>query len=156
MNDMKKGKIIFNKNVKVIGESAFEGLSTLTSITIPKSIKTIENNAFKDCENLEEMKYNGTVEGWTQIVINSGWKGSENIDFVICSNGNYDYYLVYKVSKMEGDFSDNLKEYLTNNPKFVKRQEPKATGVETKSTTVTKEDGVTAILKAKHPELFED
>ena len=97
MNDMKKGKIIFNKNVKVIGESAFEGLSTLTSITIPKSIKTIENNAFKDCENLEEMKYNGTVEGWTQIVINSGWKGSENIDFVICSNGNYDYYLVYKV-----------------------------------------------------------
>ena len=57
---------------------------------------------------------------------------------------------------MEVDFSDNLQEYLANNPKYVKRQETKATGVETKSSSVAKEDGVTAILKAKHPELFED
>ena len=53
---------------------------------------------------------------------------------------------------MEGDFSDNLKEYLADNPRYQKK-ETKATGVETKSSSVAKEDGVLAILKAKHPDI---
>ena len=37
---------------------------------------------------------------------------------------------------------------------WLKKQETKATGVETKPQTVPQDTGVTAILKAKHPELF--
>lgn len=65
-------------------------------------------------------------------------------------------FIVYKVSKMEGDFTENLKQYLTDNPKYTKKQEQKATGIEKKISNVAQEDGVTAILKAKHPDLFDD
>ena len=54
---------------------------------------------------------------------------------------------------MDGDFEENLKNYLTENPKFAKKQEMKATGIENKSSVVAKEDGVLAILKAKHPDI---
>ena len=65
-------------------------------------------------------------------------------------------FIVYKVSKMEGNFTDNLKQYLADNPKYTKKQETKATGVENaKSTSIAKDSGVSAILKAKHPELYE-
>ena len=36
-------------------------------------------------------------------------------------------YVVYKVSKMEGDFETNLTEFLKNNDKYVKKEEPKPT-----------------------------
>jgi len=64
-------------------------------------------------------------------------------------------YVVYKVSKMEGDFEDNLKSFLQANTKFTEKESvSKATGTTSKGTAVEEEDGVTAILKAKHPELF--
>ena len=62
-------------------------------------------------------------------------------------------FIIFKVGKMEGDFTENLKQYLADNPKYIKKQETKATGVETKATNVAKEDGVLAILKSKHPEI---
>ena len=66
---MKQGTIKFDRNVKVLGESAFEGLSTLTSITIPKSVQIIENNAFKGCSNIEKIIYKGTSDNWYNISI---------------------------------------------------------------------------------------
>ena len=30
-------------------------------------------------------------------------------------------FIVYKVGKMDGDFAENLKEYLANNPKYTKK-----------------------------------
>jgi chromosome segregation ATPase len=66
-------------------------------------------------------------------------------------------FISYKVGKMEGDFDENLTEFLTNNTKFgtSKNSAPtKATGAEPKTPSVPQESGVTAILKSKHPELF--
>lgn len=68
-------------------------------------------------------------------------------------------YVVFKVSKKEGDFEENLKEFLEENPKYIKKQdqeeeEQKATGTQVK-TINSSETGVMAILKAKHPELYE-
>ena len=64
-------------------------------------------------------------------------------------------YVVYKVSKMEGDFEDNLKSFLQANTKFTEKETvSKATGTTAKGNAVEEDDGVTAILKAKHPELF--
>ena len=66
-------------------------------------------------------------------------------------------FISYKVGKMEGDFDENLNEFLTNNTKFGANKNSttqKATGVETKTQSVPQESGVTAILKAKHPDLF--
>lgn len=68
-------------------------------------------------------------------------------------------YVLFKVSKMEGDFEDNLKEFLNNNPKYLHKEEGTNTSNEDTGVAVTKnnekaESGVTAILKEKHPELF--
>lgn len=67
-------------------------------------------------------------------------------------------YVIFKVSKMEGEFEENLAKFLKDNPKYLKQElekmEPKATGAPVKSIS-SNESGVTAILKAKHPELFE-
>ena len=124
---------------------------------IPSKEELAEYNKWKDSQKTQEDRYNdllkSTGEKDTTIttlkmeneILKSGITDPDEIEFIS-----------FKVSKMEGDFSENLKEYLANNPKFVKRQETKATGVELKTNSVAKEDGVTAILKAKHPDLFED
>ena len=53
-------------------------------------------------------------------------------------------YIQFKVSKMEGDFEENLENYLKENNKFVAKEQ-KATGVQIKGTKVEEEDGVLAI-----------
>ena len=124
---------------------------------IPSKEELTKYNEWKESQKTQEDKYNDLVKssGEKDTTISTLKMENEVLKAGITDADDIDY-IVYKVSKMDGDFSDNLKEYLTNNPKFVKRQELKATGVENKSTMVAKEDGVTAILKAKHPELFED
>lgn len=67
-------------------------------------------------------------------------------------------YVVFKVSKKEGDFEENLQEFLKENPKYLKNKETeeieqKATGTPVK-TISSKESGVMAILKAKYPEIY--
>lgn len=62
-------------------------------------------------------------------------------------------YVLFKVGKMEGEFAENLENFLKDNPKYL-GEEPKTNGVATATTSAVKEDGVTAILKAKHPELY--
>lgn len=68
-------------------------------------------------------------------------------------------YVLFKVSKMEGEFEDNLKDFLENNPKYLQKAEVTSSDNEDTGMAVTKantraENGVTAILKEKHPELF--
>ena len=66
-------------------------------------------------------------------------------------------YVMFKVGKMEGEFDENLVEFLKENPKFTAKEEKtvaSTTGVKTNGVSNT-DSGVTAILKAKHPELFD-
>ena len=49
-------------SVNSIAESAFEGCSLLTSITIPDSVTHIGVHAFNGCTSLETIQYNGTKE----------------------------------------------------------------------------------------------
>lgn len=68
-------------------------------------------------------------------------------------------YVVFKVSKMEGDFEENLGNFLKENPKYLQTNETEETpqntdGVAVNKNNNSKEDGVMAILKSKHPEAF--
>ena len=62
-------------------------------------------------------------------------------------------YVLFKVTKMEGEFEENLSKFLKDNTRFLnKTVSSKATGVETRTTSQSNEDdGVMAILKSKHP-----
>lgn len=64
-------------------------------------------------------------------------------------------YVLFKVSKMEGEFEENLTKFLKDNPKYLKQvetTEAKATGTSVKSIS-SKNDGVLGILASKHPEI---
>lgn len=123
---------------------------------IPSKEELTKYNEWKESQKTQQDKYDELVKDGAQkdttisnlkkenLVLKSGVTDSDEIEFV-----------VYKVSKMEGDFEENLKQYLIDNPKHIKKEETKATGVQSNNSSVAKESGVSAILKAKHPELFD-
>ena len=53
---------IIPDNVTRIGEYAFAGNDKVTSIIIPENVDTINIGAFSNCENLKEIRYEGTKE----------------------------------------------------------------------------------------------
>ena len=54
-----------------IGDWAFEGCTSLTSITIPGNIQTLGHNVFYGCSNLERLYYTGTADEWALVTINN-------------------------------------------------------------------------------------
>lgn len=71
-------KLYIPSNIKEIGWYAFY-LSALKSVSIPDSIKKIDGGAFYNCNDLEEIKYYGTMDQFKQIELvgnaKSGLKG---------------------------------------------------------------------------------
>ena len=65
-------------------------------------------------------------------------------------------YVLFKVSKMEGEFDENLAKFLKDNPKYLEKEltqtEQKATGAPVR-TISSKNDGVLGILASKHPDM---
>lgn len=84
----------------------------------------------------------------------------ENISVVANAgvDSKFQKFILSEVSQMEGDFEDNLKDYLKENPQYLQTKEtvetPKTTGVAVQKINENADTGVSAILKAKHPELF--
>lgn len=84
----------------------------------------------------------------------------ENQAFKAGVNSDDVEYVVFKVSKMDGDFEENLKEFLKENPKYLEKKqeeqenEAKDTGVANKGVATQEESGVMSILKAKYPEIY--
>ncbi len=64
--------VVFAENSQCtsIGNSAFSGCSSLTSITIPESVTSIGNSAFYYCSSLNTVYYGDTQERWNRITIN--------------------------------------------------------------------------------------
>ena len=56
-----------------IGSSAFEGCSSLTSVTIPESVTSIGKDAFYDCSKLSKTNYTGDIAGWCNITFGSNY-----------------------------------------------------------------------------------
>ena len=122
---------------------------------IPSKEELAKYNEWKESQKTQQDKYDDLVKNSSEkdhtisilekenAVLKAGITDQDEIEF-IC----------YKIGKMDGDFKENLSQYLANNPKYAKKQETKATGIETKPQTVPQESGVTAILKSKHPEFF--
>lgn len=52
-------EVVIPDGVVVIGSSAFEGCSYLNSVTLPKSLKVIEDNAFLNCPSAMNIAFSG-------------------------------------------------------------------------------------------------
>ncbi len=55
-----------------IANSAFYGCSNITSVTIPNSIVSIQDDAFQNCSKLKEIIFKGTREQWDAVIKGSG------------------------------------------------------------------------------------
>jgi len=89
-------KVVIEDGVTNIGTSAFEGCTSLTSITIPESVTSIGNWAFDGTNWYNNQpdgliyvgrflyKYKGTMPTNTKIVVKDGIKGIANFAFNNC------------------------------------------------------------------------
>lgn len=110
-----------------------------------ESQKTAEQKqAEKDAEYKEKDTKISELEK-ENAVLKAGVTDADDVD-----------YILFKVSKMEGEFEENLAKFLKDNPKYLEKEltktEPKATGTSVKSIS-SKNDGVLGILASKHPDM---
>ena len=82
-----KGRIYFDGLVTKIGESAFYGCASLTSITIPETITTIGAFAFDYCSNLTRVNISNLV-AWCKIVFGNGYSNPLSNKADLYLNGN--------------------------------------------------------------------
>ncbi len=96
------------ESVKSIGASAFENCTSLKSITILKNVKTVYRDAFKSCENLTSVKFAGAVNN----IGKSAFSKCVNLKTVNFTKGYlkkvYDYAF-YKCEKLEKITISNTK-----------------------------------------------
>ncbi len=71
-----------------IGEDAFNGCDSLTSVTIGDSVTSIGNYAFSGCDSLTSITFNGTKAQWNAIEKGVYWKSSVPAMKVVCSDGD--------------------------------------------------------------------
>ena len=100
-------------------------------------------------KSLEKDKRIETLEKQLDYAENKSVVANAGVD------SKFQKFVLSEVSEIEGDFEDNLKDYLKENPQYLvsKVETPKTNGVATKKISNDAEDGVTAILKAKHPDI---
>ena len=136
-----------DRKLKAKYEKKYEGIDIAKYKAWEDSQKTAEQKqAEKDAEYAQKDTTISQLQK-ENAILKAGVKEADDVDYVL-----------FKVSKMEGEFEENLAKFLNDNPKYIKGEEltePKATGAPVKSISST-ENGVTAILKAKHPELYKE
>ena len=69
------------KKVTQITEGGFQNCTKLKRITIPKTITTINGDAFKSCSVLKNVYYEGELEDWLKLTISGNIYGNP------CANG---------------------------------------------------------------------
>ena len=109
-----------------------------------ESQKTETEKSLEKDKKIETLKKQLAIAENKSVVANAG------------VDSKFQKFVLSEVSELEGDFEDNLKDYLKENPQFLisKVETPKSNGVATQKISDDAEDGVTAILKQKHPDLF--
>ena len=144
---------------------------TFTQEEVNAMILKAENKVNKKYEGVDLKKYKEWEESQKteaekhQDVLNENQSLKNRIteleNMSVVANAGVDSkfqrFVLSEISK-EGNFEDNLKDYLKNNPQYLQStitvESPKTTGVAVQKINENADTGVSAILKAKHPELF--
>ena len=62
-----EGACVILEGTTTIEDCGFYDCAKLTSVTIPRSLKFIGEEAFQNCEQLAEIHYQGTMTEWEKI-----------------------------------------------------------------------------------------
>lgn len=68
-------------------------------------------------------------------------------------NSKYADYVLFSVSKMEGEFDDNLETFIKENEELLKGK-PITTGIRTESSDKSEISGAKALIRERNPEQF--
>ena len=144
------------KNEKTFTQEEVNAMLAKEKKKMPSKEDMKAFNEWKESQKTEEDKKNEilleneTLKKQLLIAENKSVVANAGVD------SKFQKFVLSEVSEMEGEFEDNLKDYLKENPQFLisKIETPKTNGVATKKISDDAEDGVTAILKQKHPDLF--
>ena len=131
------------KKEKQKAEKKYEGIDIAKYKEWQESQKTAEQKqAEKETEYQSTLSKNESLIQENQVL-----RAGVNTDDVD--------YVVFKVSKMEGEFEENLAKFLKDNPKYLGQEleEHKATGAPVRTISSNQNDGVLGILAKKHPEI---
>jgi hypothetical protein len=69
-----------------IDKQAFDYCESLKTITLPASIKHIDDHTFHHCKSLNSITFQGTMEQWGKIRLGFNWKDSNVV--VHCIDGD--------------------------------------------------------------------
>ena len=139
-----------------------EELNTIIETRLAKAKKDMPSkeelkkyNEWKEAQKTEQEKMAEKETEYQKVLAEKEQIINENKILKSGVNAEDTDYVLFKVTKMEGDFEENLSKFLKDNPRFLNKTVPsKATGVETRTTSQSNEDdGVMAILKSKHPNI---
>lgn len=72
--------------VTAIGDNAFSGNSTVTTVYIPKSVTKLGAKAFSGCQNLTNITYQGTTTQWNTLPKGAEWNTNTGSYTVYCTN----------------------------------------------------------------------
>ena len=85
--------IIIPDSVECIGAEAFRLCESLKSITIPTNVKSVGSMAFDWCESLLSITYLGTIAQWKEIQLGFAWRNDVPAAAVVhCSDGDVSCY----------------------------------------------------------------
>ena len=144
------------KNEKTFTQEEVNAMLAKEKKKMPSKEDMKAFNEWKESQKTEEdkkneiLQENETLKKQLAIAENKSVVANAGVD------SKFQKFVLSEVSEMEGEFEDNLNDYLKENPQFLinKVETPKSNGVATKKISDDAEDGVTAILKQKHPDLF--
>lgn len=143
------------KNEKTFTQEEVNAMLAKEKKKMPSKEDMKAFNEWKESQKSEEdkkneiLQENETLKKQLVIAENKSVVANAGVD------SKFQKFVLSEVSEMEGDFEDNLKDYLKENPQFLinKVETPKTNGVATKKISENADDGVTAILKQKHPDI---
>lgn len=83
----KNTSVVLPEGLEVINASSFDENKKLESIEIPNTVKNIKMYAFRLCESLRTITFNGTIDQWQGITKESGWDNGLSKYTIYCTNG---------------------------------------------------------------------
>lgn len=146
------------KNEKTYTQEEVNALDKKLKEKYEKKYAGIDLKKYKEWEDSQKTETEKSLEKDKKIEALEKQLAYAKSESVVANAGvdaKFQKFVLSEVSEIEGDFEDNLKDYLKENPQFLisKVETPKTNGVATKKISNDAEDGVTAILKAKHPDI---
>ena len=91
MNEIDSDIVIENGTIAVNASLLYNG-TFITSVTIPKTVKSIGEKTFNGCSNLETITFNGTIAEFEQITIGASAFSNLKTNKIICSDGEVKGY----------------------------------------------------------------